>query len=170
MHKSMAVGLLAIVGCAGTSSNLANEDPHAWVGVETRAPGKNVVEALRLPTRVRVQGQEIVSIAKGSPAAASGLAPGDVLLSLDANELYSHDDVADFLATARPGQKVAVSFRRPGREGTQETNTVLGRNPAPPESSRFRWDFAGLAQLDVAEERARTSGRSILVGLSGAET
>jgi hypothetical protein len=165
-----AWGLIALTGCAVVPSERAQRPGRAWLGVETRAPAPEVARELELPFNVRVQGLEVVEVAAAGPAAAAGLASGDVLLSLDHNDLYSRDDLADFVATCRPGQRVEVRFRRPGDARTRTAALALGNDDGARDAAPFSWRFAGCGQMVAALEEARVTGRELLVGLSGAET
>jgi S1-C subfamily serine protease len=136
----------------------------AVLGVETRAPGADEARRAGLPQGVRIQGQIVTSVESKSPAEKAGIKAGDILLTLDANALYSRDDLLDFVAAAKPGAKVKAAVRRGEKDETVEIE--LGRRKA----AAFPWEFAGLAQLDAAREAAKKAGKRVLVGLSGAET
>jgi hypothetical protein len=159
-------GLVLIAACAAVARRPL--DPLVALGLSTRAPSEELAERLDLPLAVRRQGQEVVAVEPGGLAQRIGLSPGDVLMRLDANELYSRDDLADFLRTRRSSEPVEILVRR-GDSGADETlRAVL---PAPDAASEgIAWRFAGLAQLDEALAVARAEGRGVLVGLSGAET
>ncbi|MBI3269562.1 MAG: PDZ domain-containing protein [Planctomycetes bacterium] len=151
------------------------------LGAATRAPTADEGEKLGLSDiQGRWLGRIVTSVHPGGPAKDAGLAVGDALLRLDKNELYSDDELNDFLQLAPTGARVQASIRRAGNpaeealtlrladpearaDGTHETD-------AQPATDRFRWQVAGLAQLDHAIVAARKAGGPVLVGLSGAET
>jgi PDZ domain-containing secreted protein len=70
-------------------------------------------------------------------------APTDVVVKFDKNELYSEDDIADFLLVSKPGQKVVVKVQR------------------------AKTDKLATVRLELGSKK---EGRLVLVGLSGAET
>ena len=78
----------------------------AILGVTTSVPSDALAEELRLANEVRVEGRVIEEVAPNGPAALAGLRTGDVLLRLEENELYSSDDISDFLAVSAPGDEV----------------------------------------------------------------
>lgn len=142
----------------------------ATCGFTTSAPGEHLVRELELENNVRVRGRLIEDVEPGGPAEGAGLREGDVVLRLGDNDLYSADDVADFLAVSAPGDAVTAEYKRSG-EGTRTTTITLGETQsAAPSEPGLRWQFASLGQLPRALELARARKKKVLVGLSGAET
>ena len=142
----------------------------ATLGIATSAPSEDTARDLGLQNKVRVQGRLIEEVEPGGPADRAGLRVGDVLFRLAANDLYSADDVADFLAVSSPGDVVSVDFKRSDAEARATTVTLGGESAAAEPGPRMRWQFAGLGQLPRALETARAEKKKVLVGLSGAET
>lgn len=58
------------------------------------------------------KGIEIADVVAGSPAAAAGLAAGDLLLSIDGREMKRASDVDAALRGKRPGDEARVAYRR----------------------------------------------------------
>jgi putative serine protease PepD len=87
---------------------------HAWLGTDT-ADGH--------------QGASIVEVTASSPASAGGLAPGDVLTTLDGREVTSPDDVALALRDRLPGDHVRVTYLRGAT--VHEIDVVLAEAPYP---------------------------------------
>ena len=143
--------------------------PKATLGLTTSVPSEDLVAALELENNVRVQGR-LVDLSEG-PAAEAGLLEGDVLLKLGENDLYSHDDISDFLSVSAPGDRVPVLFKREVEAGPRQAVVTLGSEQRAAESGpAIRWQFASLGQLPRALETARSQKKRIMVGLSGAET
>jgi len=143
----------------------------ATIGLTTSVPPSETAEAMALADNVRVHGRFVDQVEANGPAAEAGLQPGDVLLQLGDNDLYSADDVADFLAVSSPGDRIPVAFKRSGDVQARQTTVTLGelrKTEAP--GSGLRWTFAGLGQLPKALETARAKKKKVMVGLSGAET
>ncbi len=167
--------LLAGLGCSspppkepGSATQTVRRP--AILGVTTSVPSEGLTEELGLTTDVRVQGRVIEEVEPRGPAARAGLRTGDVLLRLDENELYSADDISDFLAVSTPGRQVAVQFKR-GDPELRRTAVVLGEADSVVDSGpRLTWQFASLAQLPAALEVARAKKKKVMVGLTGAET
>jgi putative serine protease PepD len=73
-------------------------------------------------------GAVVASVRPGGPASRGGIQPGAVITAIDGHPVSSASDVADVLATLRPGQTVTVSITKP--DGTQATVKVkLGQYP-----------------------------------------
>lgn len=85
---------------------------HAWLGVEG---GDTTGGAL--VRRVR----------EGSPAASAGLAPRDVIVSIDGTTVESMTALKVLLRSRRPGQAVDITFLRDGR--TQHVIVTLSPRP-----------------------------------------
>ena len=170
--------LFAAGGCQSTAELPGASDRgklvvpgQAWLGAALRAPSDAEVEAMALPIEIRLQGRVIESIVAGGPAALAGLNAGDVFLRLDENELYSHDDLVDFLRASNPGEKIDLTVRRAGT--TQDETVALELSHSPDNTtlpSSIDWEFASLAQLPLASAKAENEQHRVLVGLSGAET
>ncbi|WP_405808794.1 trypsin-like peptidase domain-containing protein [Streptomyces sp. NBC_00210] len=65
-------------------------------------------------------GVAVVSVAKGGPAQKAGIRPGDIITKLGSTEITSVMSLAEALASASPGEKVAVTYLRGGEEGRVE--------------------------------------------------
>jgi putative serine protease PepD len=69
-------------------------------------------------------GAVVVSVQKGGPAARAGIVPGEVIVSIAGRPVSSPVDVAEALATLRPGQTVTVGITRPDGASTTVKVTV----------------------------------------------
>lgn len=142
----------------------------ATLGLTTSAPSEELVQAMGLDHNVRVLGRVIDSLEPDGAVASAGIEVGDVLLSIGENDLYSADDIADYLAVSKPGQSAKVRYKRSGDAEPRGTSIVLGCGPSAMSPGGLRWQFAGLGQLPSALEQARAEKKKVMVGLSGAET
>lgn len=107
-------------------------------------------------------------VRKDGPADTAGILAGDVLLQFEQNSLFSLDDLRDLLATCPPGSEITLLYLRAGK--IYKATVRLGSAKALPGESTFNWDYAGLARLPLALERAARTGQNLLVGLSGSDT
>jgi S1-C subfamily serine protease len=95
---------------------------HAWLGVDgddmsTSDAAKHGIEGGALVRRVRT----------GSPAAAVGLRPGDVIVAVDGSTIESMNALKVLLRSRRPGQAVDVTYIRDGAHH----RTVATLTPRP---------------------------------------
>lgn len=75
-----------------------------------------------------ISGAVVASVQKGGPAARAGIVPGDVIVSIAGQPVTSPVNVAEALATLRPGQTVTIGITTP--DGTNATVKVaLGQYP-----------------------------------------
>jgi len=68
----------------------------------------------------RDAGVEVVQVVEGTPAAAAGLRPEDLIVELDGSPVTGVDDLQRLMVVERIGAKVPVRVLREGRELTLE--------------------------------------------------
>ena len=71
-------------------------------------------------------GVRVAEVSPGSPAAAAGIRPGDVLVSLDGTPLADVRGYSAALKSHQAGDTVELTVRRDG-EGMTLTATLVGR-------------------------------------------
>lgn len=155
-----------------TAAVAQNRPKLAFLGAETRAPTREEVTRYGLKGVVgKPNGQVVTDVQKDGPAERAGVRKSDILLRLDANDIFSRDDSDDFVRVSKPGATVKALIKRDGKE--LELALALGErtlNDQEAKAPLFVWDFAGPAQLEAALKQAKKEGKSVLIGLSGAET
>lgn len=72
-------------------------------------------------------GATVAAVTPGSPAQQSGVQAGDVLVSVDGEEVAEPDDVAEAIADDAPSDQVQLQLRRDGR--LQTVTVTLGTRP-----------------------------------------
>jgi predicted metalloprotease with PDZ domain len=164
--------LLAMCGTRPCCSSLADEPKPrmAALGADSRIPTAEEIKAYGLNRLVEcANGQYVTTIHKGATAEKAGIREGDVLLSLNANKLYSGDDLQDFLRVMRPGTIIEARVKRAGNFKQENVTLTLGTGWEKL-GQGIVWQYAGPGQLDSAIAAAKNEGRFLLVGLSGADT
>ena len=68
----------------------------------------------------RRAGVEVVQVVEGTPAAAAGLRPEDLIVELDGTPVSDVNDIQRLMVVERIGAKVPVRILREGRELTLE--------------------------------------------------
>lgn len=71
------------------------------------------------------RGASIQSVSKESAAEKAGLKKGDVITKIDNRKIETTNDVTDAIRSHKPGDKVAITVLRDGKE--QKLNAELGR-------------------------------------------
>jgi 2-alkenal reductase len=73
-------------------------------------------------------GQQVVDVVDGGPAADAGLQVGDVITALDNQKIDRQHGLVDMLFTHQPGDVVTVTVERDG--ATKDFQVTLGERPA----------------------------------------
>jgi serine protease Do len=87
------------------------------LGVMIRTVDGNLQQEKRLDVN---QGAYVDSLLENSAAAAAGIEPGDVIISVDGVATESSARLQELIARRRPGDQVAVTVNREGKEKTFE--------------------------------------------------
>lgn len=95
---------------------------HAYLGVATSDTTMQLA-----PGPAMERGIPVLTVMEGSPARSAGLLAGDVIVTIDGRELMTGSDLLGILARHRPGDRLAIEFRR-GRE-RRSVVVELGRQP-----------------------------------------
>jgi len=74
-------------------------------------------------------GALVSSVEKGSPAAAAGLEPGDVILKLNDTAIASSSELPPLIAALKPGTRITLQVWRKG--GSREIALAVGEIPSP---------------------------------------
>jgi putative serine protease PepD len=72
-------------------------------------------------------GATVVDVGQGTPAASAGLQVGDVILSIDNQQVNDPDGLSSAIGSHKPGDKVTVTYQRNGARRTAQV--TLGTRP-----------------------------------------
>ena len=97
-----------------------------WLGASFQPVTSDIAESLGLE---RPRGAMVTAVAKDSPAQEAGLAPGDIVLSINGNEVDHPDALGYRLDTIGVGAMAELGVLSRGSEKTVEVKLV-----APPET------------------------------------
>ena len=109
----------------------------AYLGVEMTDVTKQLADQLNLPAD---QGALIQSVVRGGPADKAGLrggrmqtsegvsTGGDLIVKVAGKDVKSSDDVANAIASKKPGDKVELEYYRGGDK--KKTEVTLGKRPS----------------------------------------
>lgn len=103
---SFAVALFAILAL-GTVA-LA-QSPAGFIGLVAKPVPRSLARAAALEPGV---GAMVVEVLAGGPAAAAGIAVGDVVVSLDGHKVEEADGLANLVSARRPADVVTVEVVR----------------------------------------------------------
>lgn len=85
-----------------------NDDKQGFLGVEQDSDEDSDQEGL------------VVEVVRGSAAEKAGLKTNDLILKLNDRKVDAWDDLTDFMANTKPGDKIKVSYSRSGKTNTTE--------------------------------------------------
>lgn len=95
-----------------------------WIGVEAQEITPELAESFELKD---ASGALIAGVQRGSPADASGIRPGDILLSVDGKPVKDPQVMLDLIAALKPG--TGVPFKLLRQKGEFSTTIKIGKRP-----------------------------------------
>ena len=110
------IGFAVPIGFAQQVMNELIEDGHVtrgWLGIYMAELNEEVKKSIKYDGK---DGVLITGIARSSPAAQSGLRPGDVILSIDNETIKSTNDVSNIVLGLKPESRVEVEVFRDNQE------------------------------------------------------
>jgi serine protease Do len=121
-----------------------------WLGVSLQPLDAELAAAMKAGSG---KGALVSAVEAGGPAAAAGLAAGDVVTTINGTAVTAPRDLVTAIGTARPGQAVTLGWLRNG--SAKEARVTLGQHPASREAAR------------VAEAKAPALGLSLAANAEG---
>ncbi len=99
-----------------------------YIGVEPQDITPELAESFGLK---KTNGAIIAGVLKGGPADKAGMLPGDILVSVEGNDVADMADMLNQIAQLSPGKKAKMIVLRRNQENT--LNVTIGMRPkAPP--------------------------------------
>jgi serine protease Do len=143
----------------------------AWLGVTIQKLTPDLAQSLGVePAR----GALVAEVSPGSPAAASGIEPGDVITRYDGKAVDEHAALPMLVASTPVGKTIPVEVVRNGKAKTLEvmvTRQVGDEAPDKADEHKGKWGLA-LRDLSAAEREQRdlAAGGGVLVAGVAAES
>jgi serine protease Do len=129
------------------------------LGVEVQDVGAGLAVAFGLP---RPAGALVNSIVPGTPAAASGLKPGDVIIQIGDKTIDNAAELGQVAADLLPGTKTTLKLIRNRKLIT--TTVMVGASAEIPNARRNEGgatDRLGLTMHPLSEEERRATGLAV---------
>ena len=117
-----------------------------FLGVETQAVTTEIAPSLGLDKDAK--GALIAAVTPDSPAAKAGLQPGDVLTAVDGHAVAGPRELAQLVASERPGQAAQVALIRDGSQ--QNLSVQLGTMPEQQQTANAEEGDQGRGQIGLA--------------------
>ena len=112
----LMVFLLVLVVAGTTLAGNEATETRAWLGVQLQALNDDLRDALDLDEDI--EGVLVAEVLEDSPAEEAGLEDGDVIISLDGEDMASVGDLVQAINDHSPGDKVRIAVIRDGRRAT----------------------------------------------------
>jgi len=101
------------------------EIERGYLGVSIQPVNADLADSLGVP---RNRGEFVQSVVEGEAAATAGIRPGDVVLSVNRQEITPERTLSFLVANIEPGTRVPVELIRNGERRT--VNVTVGRRPS----------------------------------------
>ncbi|WP_374404538.1 trypsin-like peptidase domain-containing protein [Niveibacterium sp.] len=102
------------------------EVTRGWIGVEVREVSAEQAASLGLPAQ---DGTLVTGIVNGGPADKGGVAPGDLLVSINGKAVGGPQRMLETIAALPPGAEATLSLRRGAT--AVESRVKIGKRPPP---------------------------------------
>jgi regulator of sigma E protease len=147
-------------GTSPTPGSLASKSPWVRMGVSAAGPVANLILAfvlfsisLMIPMQV-IMGNGIMvnQVNAGSPAEEEGILPGDIIISVNGQEIHSSIDLRDVINSSEEGSEIELTLDRYG----EKIITYLVPEYDPEEDRRmvgvWLYPYLGVMVNDVDED------------------
>lgn len=101
-----------------------------WIGVEPQDVTPEIAESFGLQQK---SGAIVAGVLQGGPADKAGIKPGDILVSVNGEEITDTTKLLNTVAQIKPGTPTKVHVVRKGKEF--DVNVVIGKRPPPPKQT-----------------------------------
>jgi serine protease Do len=122
-----------------------------WLGVQIQDVSEDIAESLDLDDQ---NGAIVAKVLPGSPANAAGLAPGDVIRSVNGEVIADRRDLSRAIAGIDAGEKAALTVWRHGKEVaiTVEIGRLQEQTARAPKPEEKRAAELGMILADMDAE------------------
>ncbi|KVN37490.1 2-alkenal reductase [Burkholderia pyrrocinia] len=127
---SLGIGFAIPVSTARTvleSIITSGSVTRGWIGVEPQDVTPEIAESFGLQQK---SGAIVAGVLQGGPADKAGIRPGDILVSVNGDEITDTTKLLNVVAQIKPGATAKVHVVRKGKEF--DVNVVIGKRPPPP--------------------------------------
>ncbi|MBJ9894990.1 S1C family serine protease [Burkholderia cenocepacia] len=101
-----------------------------WIGVEPQDVTPEIAESFGLQQK---SGAIVAGVLQGGPAAKAGIKPGDILVSVNGEDITDTTKLLNVVAQIKPGTPTKVHVVRKGKQF--DVNVVIGKRPPPPKQT-----------------------------------
>ncbi|WP_269509363.1 S1C family serine protease [Burkholderia sp. IMCC1007] len=130
---SLGIGFAIPVSTARTvlESIITNGSvTRGWIGVEPQDVTPEIAESFGLQQK---SGAIVAGVLQGGPADKAGIKPGDILVSVNGEQITDTTKLLNTVAQIKPGTPTKVHVVRKGKEF--DVSVVIGKRPPPPKQA-----------------------------------
>ncbi|AOR68185.1 2-alkenal reductase [Burkholderia stabilis] len=130
---SLGIGFAIPVSTARTvleSIITSGSVTRGWIGVEPQDVTPEIAESFGLQQK---SGAIVAGVLQGGPADKAGIKPGDILVTVNGEEITDTTKLLNVVAQIKPGTPTKVHVVRKGKEF--DVNVVIGKRPPPPKQT-----------------------------------
>jgi serine protease DegQ len=98
-----------------------------WIGVEPQDVTPEIAESFGLEQK---SGAIVAGVLKNGPADRAGIKPGDILVSVDGQDITDTTRLLNLIAQIKPGSNAKIHLVRKNRE--MDLEVMIGKRPPPP--------------------------------------
>ena len=98
-----------------------------WIGVEPQDVTPEIAESFGLEQK---SGAIVAGVLKNGPADRAGIKPGDILVSVDGQDITDTTRLLNLIAQIKPGSNAKIHLVRKNRE--VDLDVMIGKRPPPP--------------------------------------
>jgi len=98
-----------------------------WIGVEPQDVTPEIAESFGLEQK---SGAIVAGVLKNGPADRAGIKPGDILVSVNGQDITDTTRLLNLIAQIKPGSNAKIHLVRKNRE--MDLEVMIGRRPPPP--------------------------------------
>ena len=101
-----------------------------WIGVEPQDVTPEIAESFGLAQN---SGAIVAGVLQGGPADKAGIRPGDILVTVNGEDITDTTKLLNVVAQIKPGAATKVHLVRKGKEF--DLTVVIGKRPPPPKQT-----------------------------------
>ncbi|RFU43955.1 Do family serine endopeptidase [Paraburkholderia sp. DHOC27] len=98
-----------------------------WIGVEPQDVTPEIAESFGLDQKT---GAIVAGVLKNGPADRAGIKPGDILVSVDGQDITDTTRLLNLIAQIKPGTNAKIHLVRKNRQ--IDLDVMIGKRPPPP--------------------------------------
>ena len=126
----------------------SGEVEYGWLGISMGDPGDNIRSDMGLEGK---NGSFVYNVYKDSPAMKGGIRPGDLITSIDGDQLQNSDELLQEVAALEPGQTYRFGVYRNGRNETLRVR-ITTRAPEDAIRSNAANLWPGMTVVGITDE------------------